>query len=66
MFNRKNQSVNGFQTTNFNRTTKSNIYMVRGLSTSSRFGEKSAIRSKIINKNSSNIDLNLNTLTKEL
>lgn len=66
MFNKKNQTVNGFQTSTFNRTTKSNIFVGSGFSSGSRFGEKSAIRSRVINKNSSNIDLNLNTLTKEL
>ena len=64
MFNKKNQNV-GFHSSGFTNKTKSNM-MATEYSGGSKYREKSVLRSRVVNKNSTIIDLNLNTLTKEL
>lgn len=64
MFTKKSDEFNGFGTGFGSRLRNTNLTTNRF--SASRNVDKSSIRSKVLQKSSSNIDLNLNTLSREL
>lgn len=65
MFTKTNNSSMGLQSTGFNHKSKVGLGMT-GYSSGSRIGDKSCIRTRMLNKSTTTIDLNLNALTKQL
>lgn len=63
MFTKTNNSSMGLQSTGFNHKSKVGLGMT-GYSSGSRIGDKSCIRTRMLNKSTTTIDLNLNALTK--
>lgn len=64
MFTKKSDDMNTY-TSGFSRTKNSNFTSNIKFS-ASRNMQKSTVRSRVLQKTANNIDLNLNSLTKEL
>lgn len=65
MFTKKSDDFNGFGSTSYGSRMRHPNYSM-GKFISSRNAEKSTMRSRVLQKTFSNVDLSLNTLTKEL
>jgi hypothetical protein len=65
MFTKTNNTSGALHSTGFNHKSKNGM-AITGYSSGSRFGVKSCTQTRMLNKSTTSIDLNLNALTKEL